>query len=156
MNLSIQDLQESPGQLLRRAHQLSTAIAAEQLTPHALTAMQFGAMVVLAERPGIDATRLAALIAFDRATLTGVIDRLEAKGLVERRQHPTDRRTRLLYLTTEGKALHKDASKAAWKTRRMVFDPLSLAERETLVALLTKLVDAQAARFSETLEGAAD
>jgi DNA-binding MarR family transcriptional regulator len=152
MTISIKGLQGSPGQLLRRAHQLSMAISASQMSPHALTAMQFGAMVVLNEKPGIDATRLASLVAFDRPTLTGVIDRLEAKGLVERQQHPSDRRARLLYLTPEGSALLRDASKAARRTHRMVLDPLTPQERETLIGLLEKLVAAQAARFSEALD----
>jgi DNA-binding MarR family transcriptional regulator len=152
MSISIQDLQESPGQLLRRAHQLAMAIAADQLTPHGLTAMQFGAMVILSEKPGIDATRLAALFAFDRATLTGVIDRLEAKGLVLRQPHPSDRRTRLLHLTPEGQKLLRNASRAAKKSRHVVLDPLSPDERETLLALLTKLVAAQSERVPEEVQ----
>lgn len=140
MSISIKDLQYSPGQLLRRAHQLALMIAAEQLTPYGLTAMQFGAMVILNEKPGLDATRLAALSAFDRATLTGVIDRLEAKGLVSRQPHSTDRRTRLLHLTADGLVLLRDASRAAKRSRHVVLDPLTPSEREVFLGLLGKLV----------------
>ncbi|HRO03218.1 MAG TPA: MarR family transcriptional regulator [Terricaulis sp.] len=57
---------------------------AEHFTPLNLTSIQFAALVAINDSPGLDATRLAALIDYDRPTMTGVIDRLEAKGLVMR------------------------------------------------------------------------
>lgn len=77
------------------------AIVAEHFTPLNLTSIQFAALVAINDSPGLDATRLAALIDYDRPTMTGVIDRLEAKGLVMREVDPNDRRARLLFLTPE-------------------------------------------------------
>ena len=54
------------------------AIVAEHFTPLNLTSIQFAALVAINDSPGLDATRLAALIDYDRPTMTGVIDRLEA------------------------------------------------------------------------------
>ena len=81
--LSVKDLRQAPGYLFRRAFQLSVAIATEQLATHNLTTVQFASLVGIHEHPGLDATRLSALIKFDKATLTGEIDRLEAKALIE-------------------------------------------------------------------------
>jgi len=72
--LSVKDLRQAPGYLFRRAFQLSVAIATEQLATHNLTTVQFASLVGIHEHPGLDATRLSALIKFDKATLTGEID----------------------------------------------------------------------------------
>ena len=108
--LSVKDLRQAPGYLFRRAFQLSVAIATEQLATHNLTTVQFASLVGIHEHPGLDATRLSALIKFDKATLTGEIDRLEAKALIERRPHPSDRRARTLHLTREGEKVLREAS----------------------------------------------
>ncbi len=142
--LSIQDLRQAPGYLFRRAFQISVAIAAEQLTPHNLTTVQFASLVGINENPGVDATRLSAIIKFDKATLTGVIDRLEAKELIVRKPHPSDRRARTLHLTRLGERVLREASVAARDTREAVLEPLPRAERKQLLALLTKLIELHA------------
>ena len=125
--LSVKDLRQAPGYLFRRAFQLSVAIATEQLATHNLTTVQFASLVGIHAPPGLDATRLSALIKFDNATLTGEIDRLEAKALIERRPHPSDRRARTLHLTREGEKVLREASVAARETREAVLEPLGIA-----------------------------
>ncbi|HNZ91329.1 MAG: MarR family transcriptional regulator [Burkholderiaceae bacterium] len=144
--LSVKDLRQAPGYLFRRAFQLSVAIATEQLATHNLTTVQFASLVGIHEHPGLDATRLSALIKFDKATLTGEIDRLEAKALIERRPHPSDRRARTLHLTREGEKVLREASVAARETREAVLEPLPRAERKQLLTLLNKLIELHADR----------
>ncbi|MCW5654362.1 MarR family transcriptional regulator [Hydrogenophaga sp.] len=144
--LSIKDLRQAPGYLFRRAFQISVSIATEQLTPHNLTTVQFASLVGIHEHPGVDATRLSAIIKFDKATLTGVLDRLEAKALIVRQPHPTDRRTRMLFLTQEGERVLAEASIAARDTREAVLEPLPRAERKQLMLLLNKLIALHADR----------
>jgi DNA-binding MarR family transcriptional regulator len=50
---------------------------------------------------------LAGLLACDSSNVTGIVDRLEARGLVERQASPTDRRVKLLVLTGEGRAVRE-------------------------------------------------
>lgn len=137
---TVHKLRKSAGFLLRCAHQLAVAIVAEHLTPLNLTSVQFACLVAIHDVPGLDATRLAALVAYDRPTLTGVIDRLEAKGLVMRESHPKDRRTRLLHLTAEGRKVLADADRAAHQSRDDLLGPLSPQERRQFMLLLEKLV----------------
>lgn len=101
----VKKLRKSPGFLLRCAHQLSVAIVAEHLTQLNLTSVQFATLVAVDDHPGLDATRLAAMINFDRPTLTGVIDRLETKGLLVREPDLNDRRARQLFLTPDGEKM---------------------------------------------------
>ena len=149
---NVKKLRKSPGYLLRCAHQFSVAIVAEHLTPLNLTSVQFATLVALNDHPGLDATRLAALINFDRPTLTGVIDRLEAKGLVLRQPDPNDRRARLLFLTDEGLTVLAAADRAAHESRDVLLDPLPPAERKQLMLLLEKLVDLHSARQSPSVQ----
>ena len=66
------------GHLIRRAHQASTALFAEECAGLDLASVQFAALVAIKADPDVDATRLPALIAFDRSTIGGVLERLEA------------------------------------------------------------------------------
>lgn len=145
---TVEKMRKSPGFLLRRANQYATAIVAEHLVPLNLTSIQFAALVAINDSPGLDATRLAALIDYDRPTMTGVIDRLEAKGLVSRESHPDDRRTRQLFLTDEGARVLADADRAAHESRNELLGLLRPDERRQLMALLEKLVDLHTQRHS--------
>jgi DNA-binding MarR family transcriptional regulator len=151
---NVKKLRKSPGYLLRCAHQFAVAIVAEHLTPLNLTSVQFATLVALNDHPGLDATRLAALINFDRPTLTGVIDRLEAKGLLARQPDPNDRRARLLYLTDEGHTMLAAADRAAHESRDVLLDPLPADERRQFLLLLEKLVDLHSDRHSPSMQTA--
>ena len=95
------------GHLIRRLNQISTQIFASHMQRNGLdlTPVQFAAMETVAAFPGIDQAGVAAQIAYDRATIGGVIDRLEQKGLVAREVNPKDRRARVLRLTKAGAGL---------------------------------------------------
>lgn len=148
MSVSIQSLTEAPAQLLRRAHQLATAIALEHLADFNLTPVQFGLLIVLNERPGIDAKTLCQTLALDRASLTGVLDRMEAGGLVTREMDPRDRRARVLTLTPAGTDLLKRSSRKGVGTQLAILDAFTPAERERFMKLLSKLVEVQTERLS--------
>src|SRR6266540_911483 len=84
----------APGYLFRRMQQIAVSIFVEECRAFDLTPVQYAALVAIHTHPGIDATRLSAVIAFDRSTLGNVIERLESKPL-----KPADRKTLLALLT---------------------------------------------------------
>ena len=98
----------APGYLFRRMQQIAVAIFVEECKAHDLTPVQYAALVAIRTHPGIDATRLSAVIAFDRSTLGSVIERLEAKAYIERKPSADDKRIKLLHLTKSGAALLRD------------------------------------------------
>ena len=100
--------------------------------------MQFAALDAIAEQPAIDQASLAATISFDRATIGGVIDRLESKGLVQRVVSENDRRARLLHLTPEGEAWLAAIRPVVEALQAEILAPLSRAERATFLALAHK------------------
>jgi DNA-binding MarR family transcriptional regulator len=130
-----------PGYLFRRMQQIAVAIFVEECRAYDLTPVQYAALVAIRTHPGIDATRLSAVIAFDRSTLGSVIERLEAKSYIERKPAPEDKRVKLLHLTKKGAALLRNIVPLVDRAQARMLQPLKQADRKTLLALLTQLVD---------------
>jgi DNA-binding MarR family transcriptional regulator len=146
----------APGYLFRRMQQIAVSIFVEECRAYDLTPVQFAALVAIHTHPGIDATRLSAVIAFDRSTLGNVIERLEAKRYVERKPAREDKRVKLLYLTRPGAALLRDIMPSVDRAQARMLQPLKPADRKTLMALLAQLVDLnnEASRVPLRAEGA--
>lgn len=138
--MPIGSMYEMPGHLIRRAHQISGAIFTARLAGFDITSVQYAAMVAIASQPGIDATRLSDLIAFDRATLGGVLDRLEAKGLIARQPSRQDRRVKTITLTVDGSALLETVKDRVLAAQAEMMHSLSKAEQDQFIALLKKFV----------------
>jgi DNA-binding MarR family transcriptional regulator len=131
----------APGYLFRRMQQIAVAIFVEECRDYDLTPVQYAALIAIHTHPGIDATRLSAVIAFDRSTLGNVIERIETKGLIERKPSSEDKRIKLLYLTKMGAALIRDIKPAVDRAQARMLQPLKPMDRKALMALLTQLVD---------------
>jgi MarR family transcriptional regulator, lower aerobic nicotinate degradation pathway regulator len=131
----------APGYLFRRMQQIAVAIFVEECKAHDLTPVQYAALVAIRTHPGIDATRLSAVIAFDRSTLGSVIERLEAKGYIARKSGRGDKRVKLLDLTKEGAALLREIVPSVDRAQARMLQPLKPADRKTLMGLMTQLVD---------------
>ena len=131
----------APGYLFRRMQQIAVALFVEECRAFDLTPVQYAALVAIHTHPGIDATRLSAVIAFDRSTLGNVIERLESKAFIERKPAREDKRVKLLYLTKAGATLLRDIVPAVDRAQARMLQPLKPADRKTLLALLTQLVD---------------
>ena len=128
------------GHLIRRLHQQSTQTfqARMQAAGFDLTSVQFAALDAIARQPGIDQASLAASISFDRATIGGVIDRLELKGLVRREVSAQDRRARLLSLTPDGTQLLGACRPVVEALQADILALLSVPEQAVFVALAHK------------------
>jgi DNA-binding MarR family transcriptional regulator len=131
----------APGYLFRRMQQIAVAIFVEECKAFDLTPVQYAALIAIHTHPGIDATRLSAVIAFDRSTLGNVIERLESKKLIERKPSPEDKRVKLLYLTKAGAVLLRDIMPAVEGAQMRMLQPLKPADRKALMTLMAQLVD---------------
>jgi DNA-binding MarR family transcriptional regulator len=130
-----------PGYLFRRMQQIAVAIFVEECRAYDLTPVQFAALVAIHTHPGIDATRLSAVIAFDRSTLGSVIERLETKKYVERKPAREDKRVKLLHLTRIGATVLREIMPAVDRAQARMLQPLKPADRKALLVLLAQLVD---------------
>jgi DNA-binding MarR family transcriptional regulator len=133
------ELQQMPGHLIRRAHQVSTAYFAKECGRFDLTSVQFAALFVLRAAGELDATRLSELIAFDRSTIGDVVERLETKGWITRNDSADDKRIKLIRLTSEGAQLVKAVKDAVKRVQNHLLEKFSPRERAMLIKLLRKL-----------------
>ena len=139
--MKLKDLHSKPGHLIRRAQQIAVAIFMQECAAYDLTPVQYAALVAIRENSGTDATRLSALIAFDRSTLGNVLERLEARKLVLRYPSAEDKRIKLLKLSAVGNALVKRAEKSVLQAQERILAPLKPADRKKLMELLSQLVE---------------
>ncbi|MGJ4884636.1 MarR family winged helix-turn-helix transcriptional regulator [Bradyrhizobium sp. HKCCYLRH1065] len=133
-----------PGHLARRFQQIAVAVflAEVEAAGFDLTPVQYAALAAIAANPAIDQITLAGLIAYDRTTITGVIDRLAQKGLVVRRASARDRRSRELFITDEGRRTLEAITPAVEAAQRLMVRGLSEAEAKELVRLMQKAIAA--------------
>ena len=136
------DARTLPGHMMRRVQQLAVALFSEEMAELGLTPVQYSALHAICQQPGIDQKTLARSISYDAATIGGVIERLEARGLVQRDVSPQDRRARVLGPTAEGLQILKAAIPRVLKTQERLLEPLSPAERKQLMHLMGVLIEA--------------
>jgi DNA-binding MarR family transcriptional regulator len=133
---------------LHAASRAMTAIYQPKLDALALTYPQYLVLLVLWEEDGARVSRIGERLFLDSATLTPLLKRLEARGLVERRRSVADERVVEVFLTTEGKRLRSRAAAVADSICAEV--GLTLAEiarlRTELVALTASLHETAAAQ----------
>lgn len=131
-----------PGHYIRRLQQIAVAIFLEETEGHGITPVQFAALAEVQRQPQIDQRTLARSIGFDTSTIGGVIDRLEARGLVQRSASPSDRRVRLLTLTESGQAALDAVVPPMLRAQARMLAPLPPAERALFMRMLRELVEA--------------
>ncbi|MET0681045.1 MAG: MarR family transcriptional regulator [Burkholderiales bacterium] len=99
---------------------------------------RFGLLALVEANPGVSQSRLAHAVGLDRSTMVAVLDQLEDRELVERRDGP-DRRTNGLWLTREGKRLVAQLKRRITEHEARIAGRLTPAERATLFRLLRRL-----------------
>jgi DNA-binding MarR family transcriptional regulator len=136
--------EDMPGHLARRFQQIAVAVflAEVEQAGFDLTPVQYAALAAISANPGIDQITLAGLIAYDRTTITGVIDRLVQKNLVVREASSRDRRARVLTITNDGKATLRAITPAVEAAQATMLRGLTAAEAKELMRLLRKAIAA--------------
>lgn len=113
-----------------------------------LTRAQWLVIARVHRRPGLSQSEVADLLEIEKAPAGRLIDRMQAKGWLERRADRNDRRINRLHLTTRGERLHAAIWPIAEATVDDALGELSSAERRQLTALMT--------RVKSTLQGLAE
>lgn len=131
------DSLDMAGHLIRRLHQQATQVFTQrtQAAGFDLTPIQFAALDAIHAHPGVDQARVAEMIAYDRATIGGVVDRLALKGWVRRVVSERDRRARELSLTTEGEQVLAAVLPLVRALQNDILNPLSAADRARFLKL---------------------
>lgn len=135
-------LDSLPGHQIRRLQQIAVAIFLQDTEAHGVTPVQFGVLQALHNQPGVDQRTLARNVGLDASTIGGVVDRLEARGWVQRALSAADRRVRLLTLTDAGRTTLGAVVPAMAQAQARMLAPLSAAEQAEFMRMLNVLVAA--------------
>jgi DNA-binding MarR family transcriptional regulator len=135
-------LQNRPGFLIRRLHQIHLAIFAEECARFQVTPVQYSVLSALQEHGRSDQISLARETGIDRTNVAEVLHRLEARGLVIRAPGEQDRRTNYASLSRKGKALVESMAAAAKQAHDRTIAPLAPEQRAPFLAALRDLVSA--------------
>jgi len=131
-------LDDQIGFLLRKAHQRHRSIFSRSIGARIATT-QFAAMASLYTEGPTSQNQLGRRTAMDSATITGVINRLQQRGLVKSSASPADDRLSIIDLTPEGRDLIEHLLPRGEEISADTLAPLTPSERETLVRLLGKI-----------------
>ena len=140
----MKEINDMPGHLARRFQQIAVAVflAEVEEAGYDLTPVQYAALSAVGANSGIDQVTLAGLIAFDRTTITGVVDRLVLKGLMTRHASQQDRRARALAITDAGRRTLRASTPAVEAAQQIMLRGLTDREAKELVRLLQKAIAA--------------
>ena len=104
-----------------------------------LTRSQWQTLAYLANNEGIHQGGLADILEVEPITLVRILDKLSERGLIERRQHPTDRRVWLLYLREDARPLLDVMREVGDVTRGEALEGISVDDREKLFGILATM-----------------
>lgn len=121
----------------------ASARFAERLEPLGLVAPQVGILSVIEREDGLSQQALGEKLGVFPSRLVALIDELEKRKLVERRDSPTDRRSYALYLTDAGRAILEQVGRVAREHQEAICAALDDAERATLAEFLARIAAEQ-------------
>ncbi len=140
--------------VLWKAARAAQAYAEKSISELEMCASDFAVLEALLHKGPLPVNEIGKKVMLTSGSITVAVDRLETKGLVERRAHGTDRRARIVHLTKEGRKLLITRAYAdhAADLERLASASLTRAERETLIGLLKKIGYKAAATLGQSKE----
>ena len=139
--LPIDGLEDLPGHHIRRLQQIAVGIFMDETADVNVTPVQFALLFAASQETGLDQRTLAGRIGLDTSTIGAVVDRLESRGLIERKVSPDDKRVRLLSVTPAGKKLLQGVMPAMLRAQDRMLAPLPKADRSKFMSMLKRIVE---------------
>src|SRR5690242_2561166 len=134
-------IRRTPAPLIRRLHQICATMVAAALTDAGVIQLEYAVMVFIDDAPGIDQQNLSTAMGIDRSNVSLILEKLEDKGLVERRVNGADRRARELFLTAKGRNLWRRFQPKVKAANDRIVAPLKPGERRLFIEMLVRLVE---------------
>lgn len=104
-----------------------------------ITQKQFSVLEIIFSNPDVSQIDIAQALDTDRATMMALVEKLDQRGFIERRQSSDDKRRQKLTLTPLGLESHAEASRLIKQHEREVFSSLTSAESAALLKILGKI-----------------
>jgi len=117
----------------------SRRLSKDEASQYGVTPTQLAVLKLLAEIGDLSLGTLSKEIRAHNSTVTGIVDRMEAAGLVERARSEEDRRVWIIRLTTEGRKVADRAKISPWETLKTALSTLSRDDQQRLTQILNKV-----------------
>ena len=131
-----------PGFLIRRLHQIHCSQFLEETREFNVTPVQYSLLTTLVQFGEMEQGRLALEIGLERTSVAEVIPRMAERGLIERRIAPEDKRVKRVRITRKGRNLLARMADHAQRAHDRTIACLEPAERDALLGMLIRLVEA--------------
>jgi DNA-binding MarR family transcriptional regulator len=129
--------------LLAQIGSHAAAKFAECLAPVDFTPAHAGILRILGKRGPLTQQALAGILGMFPSRLVALVDQLEFRGLVERRDHPEDRRSYALHLTEKGRVALQSIGRVAREHQKALLAALTADEQRQLAQFLQRIADDQ-------------
>jgi DNA-binding MarR family transcriptional regulator len=116
---------------------------AERLAPLDLTPAHAGILRILSKRGPLTQQALAGILGMFASRLVALVDQLESRGFIERRDHPDDRRSYALHLTEKGRLALQSIGRVAREHQKTLLGALTVEEQRQLAQFLQRIADDQ-------------
>ena len=136
LTISGYSLVAASGHLLRRCQQRAEELFAEEVGADGPTPRQFAILLSVYQNPGLNQTDLVRLIGIDRSTLTELLRRMIARGMLRRERRAADRRNKALFMTALGKDVLTRALPAVARAQEQIMEPIPPDQRATVMDAL--------------------
>jgi DNA-binding MarR family transcriptional regulator len=133
-------LWERPGFLVRRLHQIHSAMFLEACRAFGVTPLQYSLLSILRAQPGLDQSGIGEELGLDRSNAFDVVQRLKRAGLISLVSDVKDKRRKKTILTTKGASLLAKLDPPALKAHEELLSSLSARDRALLMKLLRRVL----------------
>jgi DNA-binding MarR family transcriptional regulator len=135
------DIRRTPGHLLRRAQQRAVDLFVQAVGENGLRPPQFAVLATVYQNPGLNQTHLVDRTGIDRSTIAEMIDRMVARGYIERKRDAADQRVNTLWATDTGIAALEACVDAALAAQEQILAPVPPEKRAALLEALALLAE---------------
>lgn len=135
------DIRHTAGHLLRRAQQRAVDLFVQAVGENGLRPPQFAVLVTVYQNPGLNQTHLVDKTGIDRSTIADMIDRMVARGYLERKRGAADQRVNTLWPTAAGIEALEGCIAAAVTVQDAILAPVPAEKRAALLEALTLLAE---------------
>ena len=130
------DMDRNLGFVISDLQRLITTAMDKELKALGLTRSQLRIVLHLSRQDGLTQVRIADDLEMGKVAVGGLLDRLQGKGLIQRKPHPTDRRATQIFLTDKAEALYRPILKSGSYVTKKMFAGIGPEDEKRLIDLL--------------------
>ncbi|MCV0427363.1 MAG: MarR family transcriptional regulator [Roseibium sp.] len=134
------DRNSSAGYLIHHVARLFFEGLRKRIEPLGIVPGQFPALLALWQKDGQTQKELVEKLDIEQATMANTLNRMERDGLILRKDHPTDGRAKIIWLTPKAVSIRDEAYNAASTVNDMALADLSPEEREQFIGTMQRII----------------